>query len=258
VLSRPFFGYRLHVDVSRTSTQGLLYLEGERLIVERDLLGMLARPGNRVVDVGANIGYYVLLFRRLIGPDAAIDAFEPDPDNRVELERNVRANALPNVRLHAAAVGARAGTVALAPGLNSKVEASGTVQVPMVTLDAAVSGRVDLLKIDVDGYEGFVLEGAQGLLERERPALFLELHPQLVPPEHDVARLVEGLRALYPEVELWQPARSSGLLPKLAERYLPGHAVHRFADPDRLLAACSAGEHRETFWAVCPRPPGRG
>src|SRR5712691_9204706 len=60
VLERSLFGFRLLVDASRSSAQRLLYLEGERFLLERPLLASLARPGSRVVDVGANIGYYML------------------------------------------------------------------------------------------------------------------------------------------------------------------------------------------------------
>lgn len=65
--TRKLFGYDLHLDLSRSSAQQLLYLMGERFIGERILFQRLVRPGMTVVDVGANIGYHTLLFETLVG-----------------------------------------------------------------------------------------------------------------------------------------------------------------------------------------------
>src|SRR5262245_45099869 len=62
VLKRRFFGKTLVLDVARASPQKLLWLQGDRFVRERDLLKRAIRPGMSVVDVGANIGYYALMF----------------------------------------------------------------------------------------------------------------------------------------------------------------------------------------------------
>src|SRR5947207_15484253 len=61
LLERPFFGFRLLLDVARSNAQKLLFLEGERFVRERTLLSGLLKPGMCAVDVGANIGYYALM-----------------------------------------------------------------------------------------------------------------------------------------------------------------------------------------------------
>src|SRR2546425_519293 len=61
-LERPLFGYRYVCDVSRTGPQKLLYLVGERIISEANLVRSLLTPGMTIVDVGANVGYYALMF----------------------------------------------------------------------------------------------------------------------------------------------------------------------------------------------------
>ncbi|HEV7517126.1 MAG TPA: FkbM family methyltransferase, partial [Thermoanaerobaculia bacterium] len=99
LFERPFFGYRLLVDVSRSNAQRLLYLDGERFMAERFLLRRLLRPGFKAVDVGANIGYYLLFMARLIGERGSISCFEPEPENLAELTRNIRRNGLDNVRV---------------------------------------------------------------------------------------------------------------------------------------------------------------
>src|SRR5690349_11276470 len=92
VVDRPFFGYRLYLDVSRSNVQRMLYLEGERFLPEVPLLASLVAPGMHVVDVGANIGYYLLFLARRVGPEGSVTCIEPEPDNLIELERNLRGN----------------------------------------------------------------------------------------------------------------------------------------------------------------------
>jgi hypothetical protein len=125
VVERPFFGYRLCLDVSRSNAQRLLYLEGERFLVEAPLLKSLLAPGMHVVDVGANIGYYLLFLARQVGLRGTITCIEPEPDNLIELERNLQCNGPLPAHLHATAAGAEQGRAMLAPGINGSLTASG-------------------------------------------------------------------------------------------------------------------------------------
>jgi FkbM family methyltransferase len=259
MLRRRLFGFDFSVDVSRSNTQRLLYLEGERFIGERGLLRrLLARggAGTVAVDVGANIGYYLLLMARIIGPSGRIVCFEPDAGNLRELRRNVISNRLANAEVIAAAVGAADGVVSLRPGINAEVveHAAGDNEVPMVCLDSALAGRVDFLKIDVEGYEANVLAGARRVLREERPTLFLELHPGFLAAS-SVDAILGSLRELYPPPELFEAMPQEGLWSKVAARYL-NRAVRRVPDSEALLAACRAGRRYEPFWAIC-RPPDR-
>jgi FkbM family methyltransferase len=139
---------------------------------ERRVLRSILRPGMTVVDVGANIGIYTRYLARLCGPNGRVVAFEPSPDNLLRLNANVRK--LPNVTIHAAAVGDRSGSIPLylSPHLNVDHrtyeigEARDRIDVPVVRLDDIFppGGRVDLLKVDVQGFEGAVLEGARRLM----------------------------------------------------------------------------------------------
>src|SRR6185295_11356708 len=97
---------------------------------------------------------------------------------------------------HPVAVGEAAGNVRLDPGLNGVVTEHGALEVPvrrLDDLDELLDPPVDLLKIDVEGYEGPVLRGAEKLLARARPALFVEIHPELIGPPDDVAGIVATL-----------------------------------------------------------------
>jgi FkbM family methyltransferase len=252
VLRRPLFGYELHADVSRASVQRLLWLEGERFIDERGLVRGLLAPGMHAADVGANIGYYLLLIESAVGPAGRVTCFEPDAENLRELRRNLEANRLSNVEVVAAAVGARDGAVSLRAGLNAAVAAAhpGAPTVPLVRLDSALPARVDFLKIDVEGYEGQVLEGARRLLSTDRPNLFLEVHPGMLAPPHTVDGILGALAEHYPRPELFEIAPQAGLGAKVRGRYL-GQAVRRIGDVAALLTACRGGQRSNPFWVVC-------
>jgi len=138
VLSRRFCGGRLHLDVGRSAAQGQLFLLGENHVDERFLLAELITPGMTIVDVGANIGYYVLLFAKLGGPRSTIIAIEPSPETLPELRLNIANNHLSSVRLIASAVGAEAGSVSFNAGLNGGVAQAGVYTVPIAALDDLV------------------------------------------------------------------------------------------------------------------------
>lgn len=251
LLERPLFGHRLQVDVARANPQRLLYLEGERFVAERGLVRSLLRPGMRIADVGANIGYYLLLFANGVGPGGTIHCFEPEPDNLAELRRNVAANGLTNVQVHPVAVGSADGAVALRPGLNGAVAETGgpgTLEVPLRRLDSVLTGGVDLLKIDVEGYEGHVLAGARELLRSHRPALFVEVHPGFLAPPFTVDQVLGLMELPGRSLELYEIALQRGLTGKLAARY--GSGVQRIEAPEPFLEDCRAGRREEPFWAV--------
>jgi FkbM family methyltransferase len=145
-------------------------------------------------DVGAHVGVLALAIaaaRSDARPE--IHAFEPLPVNVERLRRNVALNAKANVKVNGVAVGADAGSVEIAapdprvPSMGYVAESGevggDTVTVPVVALDdyARENGidAVDVLKIDVEGYEPHVLEGAERLLgERRVRAVVCELNQE--------------------------------------------------------------------------------
>ena len=147
------------------------------------------RMGDRIVEVGAHIGLYTLAFARRTGPRGQVVAFEPERDNAETLESNIAVNGWQDrIALVRAAVGASSGSVRFAAnfGCESHVlrvgePAQSAVEVPMVTLDSHFpDARVDLLKIDVEGFEEPVMRGGMALLRdaKRRPRMILvEVHP---------------------------------------------------------------------------------
>ncbi len=145
------------------------------------------QPADTVVDVGAYIGLYTMALARRVGPLGRLVAFEPDPDSFSALEAHCRLNGLQaSVTLVRAAVGDKDGAVSFKPGRASESHIScafdnGSSVVPGVRLDTVFAdSRVDILKIDVEGYEEAVMRGGRRLLQdhnRKPRVIYIEVHP---------------------------------------------------------------------------------
>lgn len=153
---------------------------------ERTLMREMISPGMIVADIGANIGIYTRMFSALTGATGHVHAFEPAPANFEKLEATV--SGLSNVSLQHAAVGAASGTTRLYVSSELNVDHrtfdSGdgrvSIDVPLVKLDDYFSPgqRVDFIKIDVQGYELSVLQGAERVLRENRDVrVFMEFWP---------------------------------------------------------------------------------
>lgn len=152
------------------------------------LMNRLLKPGDCVVDVGANVGYLTLAAARLVGSAGSVVAFEPLASARKWLEMNVALNDGIRVSIRGEAVCDRAGTVTLNIGPEHHTSTSSLLPtnepheetvVPCVRLDDLAPGiarRVRLLKIDVEGAEDLVVEGATRMLEVDSPDIIVELN----------------------------------------------------------------------------------
>ena len=154
----------------------------------------VVKPGMTIIDVGANIGYYTLLGAKMVGEGGRVYAFEPDPLYFSLLKKNIEANRLHKiVEPFKTAVGNTEKTAVLSLGNltgSSLVSLPGirtnkTVEVEVVSLDSFFSEKnwpsADLVKIDIEGYERFALEGMRGLIKRNRGLnIIIELNPLLL------------------------------------------------------------------------------
>jgi FkbM family methyltransferase len=245
----------MHLDVSRSTAQQLLLLDGERFVDERFLLARLLRPGMTVVDVGANIGYYLLLFQQSVGPSGRIICIEPSIENLPELRKNIEMNRFENVVLNEVALGAADGEIGLHAGVNSGIADSSSAAhiVPIRRLDSLVNERVDLLKIDVEGYEGQVLDGARQLIENQRPVIFLELHPHIVGTfGYSISGILGSLAPFYPRITLYERSEiGHGPLSKIAVRYFGSDGLSKIEDSSAYIKKYTGNPRPHTFWAVC-------
>ena len=137
---------------------------------ELDFLRAHTPAGGAFVDVGANVGTYAMVLARHVGASGKVIAIEPHPITHARLAFNRAASGFTQVSLVAAAAGASDGELTIETdgdnlGASHIVsgEPAGTIRVPSLRLqrilDDAGVGRVDALKIDVEGYEDRVLTG---------------------------------------------------------------------------------------------------
>lgn len=255
-VTRRLFGHRIELAISRSSAQQLLLVEGERFVEERQLLRSLLRPGMTVVDVGANIGYYMLLAEQAIGATGKVICIEPSSENLPELRRAIAINSLKNVTLHEVALGDHEGDVGLHAGINSGVSDVGSASytVPLRRLDQLVQEPVHFLKIDVEGYEGQVLAGASALLSKFKPILFLELHPHIVGKfGYSVRAILDNLSPYYRNTTLYEktPSERMGLVGKVASRYFGRDVMRPINAPEEYVERYDRGNAQHTYWAVC-------
>lgn len=143
------------------------------------------QPGDTVIDVGANIGLYTKAFSECVGPRGAVHSLEPVPETFGYLSHNVKKLGLGNVFLYNLAVTASSGELRMSvPRMEAgftniyeaRLDESGDVLVQARRLDDMFSGtRPALIKIDVEGHEAEVLQGAEALLRKCHPALVIEV-----------------------------------------------------------------------------------
>jgi FkbM family methyltransferase len=147
---------------------------------DRDLAFLHAylQEGDFVIDVGANIGETVLTAWTRVGEQGSIMAFEPHPRTFRFLERNLALNGVCNVQAFNLGLGDEKGLVGFADerreDLNCVDRANSSFTVRLERLDSiAPAGRmVNLLKVDVEGYEKFVFAGATEVLQQTQCVYF--------------------------------------------------------------------------------------
>ncbi len=181
----------MSVPVSDTYVGRSLIEYGEWTQSEIAVLEQVVRPGMKVLDIGANVGYHALALARAVGETGSVMAFEPQPFLFQLLAANTINAAIGNILCFNMAIGEGAGVLDM-PLLNYaepynyaaidvrlvlRDERAVTEEFPIPVRrldDLPVIHIADLIKIDVEGMELAVLQGAKALLQRCRPILFVE------------------------------------------------------------------------------------
>ena len=224
-LSAPRSGWQLRTlaRVLRAGARHAWFVEDEV-----DGLDELIGPGAVCLDVGAEYGLYTWSMAAIAGPDGQVHAVEPQPGLAKFLKAVRRALAARTVFIHRMALSARSGLGTLSrparlfpvvgraflkdntSGLGSNGEFSRHRNLPITvsTLDELVADispdRIDMIKADIEGAEGLLLEGGSETIRAYKPLLLLELEQQhLSRFRTNVTEITSHLEGLGYEVHSW-------------------------------------------------------
>jgi len=181
---------------------------------EETLLLSALNQGDSVIDIGANIGVYTLQMAQKVGKYGKVYAIEPEPHNIKILERNIAENKFSQVEVLPFALSNKQSRTKLYLSYDNfgdhriydgdYVRKRKTISVVAKTLDSLLykkTGNISVMKIDTQGYEPFVIEGAQKILQREKPILFMEYWPfGYRKSGADKEKMLHFLSSLYSEV----------------------------------------------------------
>lgn len=233
ILCRILGRYKFYVDCRDRGLAPHLMLDGYWEYWVSDFMWRNIKPGQTVVDVGANLGYYSVLMADLVGPTGQVASFEPNPRLCELLQRNIDINGFTQrTRCHARAVTARSNESlhfavsmtdpkngALLPALPGKQTRAGMMEMTVETtaLDDLAIGPIDFIKIDVEGAEEAVWGGLQQTI-RDSPEVQILLEFNALRCQ-DPQRMLQEIGALFPL------------------RQLGFDAVIRPAEPEAILAS---------------------
>lgn len=166
-------GHKMFLDSKdslRLSIYGI-YEEFETKLIKKQI-----KQGDIVLDIGANIGYYTLIFAKLVGKNGKVYAFEPDPTNFAILKKNVEINGYKNIILINKAVSDKTGKLKLYLCNDNKGSHSiypcdnrKFVEIDSIKLDDFFSnynGKIDFIKMDIEGAEYSAVKGMSNLLRK--------------------------------------------------------------------------------------------
>jgi FkbM family methyltransferase len=184
-----FPGFELAVDQKDVSVSVPL-LRGEYEPHLFKFFRETLRPGMVFVDVGANVGFYSMLAAAQVGETGRVFSFEPNPENCRLIKLSVARNRFETVAVFPTALGSQSGASVfsthigsnggLMPDTEESLANPNCVVVPISKLEEVIRERIDIVKIDVEGAEGLVLQGAKTLIEEHKPIITSEFSLEML------------------------------------------------------------------------------
>lgn len=212
--------YEIVVDLSQGSLQEFFFLNAENYeFATQAVMRKFLKPGMTAIDIGAHTGFFTLLMADLVGVHGRVYSFEPHPQNYKLLKQNISHNSFSWVEAHNIALSNKTGQAILSinpvnegghslgdfsnnPDLIGWDRQQLKVRVKTITLDAFVKGhnidQIDFIKMDVEGAECLVIEGARDVLMGEKAPIILcevgdKAQEQFGKKERDLRRLLYSI-----------------------------------------------------------------
>jgi FkbM family methyltransferase len=187
IVTKEIQGSKMILNLKRGGIHTDLFMHGYREPEATKVMQEILTKDMTVLDIGANIGYYALMEAKVC---KRVIALEPDMDNFRNLSKNIGINEYKNIQPYLMAAGDKDGTLEFAlskvPNWH-RVAVGGekdVVIVPVSKVDTFLNKmgkpKIDLLRMDVEGYEYNILEGARETIKRDRPMMFIEIHRDLM------------------------------------------------------------------------------
>lgn len=238
IISITCQGNKMYVDGRDKNIVPDLLSKGAYEPFETELFKKSLKKGEVVLDIGAHIGYYTLIAAKIVGDEGKVFAFEPAPDNYALLEKNVNVNGYRNVILEQKATSDKTGKLKLyLTGNNTAMHriypsrySVNSIEIDTIRLDdyfEDYSGKIDMIKIDVEGAEWSVFQGMPQILQKNRKLrIFTEFNPGSIrefggkPEEYLKLFLDQGFK-LYHINEKEENVEPISI-PELLQMYTPG------------------------------------
>lgn len=182
---------KMYIDKNDRVVSMELILSGVWEEYETNLFKKHLKPGNIVLDIGANIGYHTLIAAERVGKTGHVYAFEPDPKNFQLLKKSVEVNGYKNVTLEQVALSNKNGQGKLFLSnednygdlrIFDSQDMRASTQIKLMALDTYFKDKnpqIDVIKLDVQGSEALVITGAQQTLKKNKHLkLFTEFWPK--------------------------------------------------------------------------------
>jgi len=167
----------------------------------RMILYKLVKDGSIIMDIGANVGDISMHFAQYTGDKGQVHSFEPDPTNFSRITKNLSLNNFKNIQLNNVGLGSQQAHLKMIVrdehnrGMNQLVKEKvkeGEIGIEIIKLDDYIAAKgiihIDLIKIDVEGFDFEVLNGASNTLDTIKPDLFIELDDRCLKKQGSSAR----------------------------------------------------------------------
>lgn len=207
---RSIYNYKMFLDIKDAGISRSLLLHAERELDHKKMLEEVVKPGMTIFDIGANIGYYVLMEHDLLKGTGKVVAIEPSPTNIELLKKNLALNSVNDVLVYQMAISNKVEKkefyLAKQSNLNTfhatgsgKAHLSGeiitvdTETVPSISETAKLTP--DLIRMDVEGHEVEVIEGLLEAIDqgKMKPAIIFETHISRYTQDHDFSKILLAL-----------------------------------------------------------------